>query len=137
MKLNSLKWMLPVLLLVGLAGCFENIFTALSKLANGQISQLTANEIKLLNQLAIDIGKSQNPPVNIGLLTDAQAQALANFAKANNINTVEQLQSLPEQMMNGVPLQGVNELAEAFGNDPNNFDAEALAAILQQIATQS
>jgi hypothetical protein len=137
MKRLSLKLILPVFLLVSVAGCFENIFTALSKLANGQISQLTANEIKLLNQLAIDIGKSQNPPVHIAMLTDAQAQALADFAKANNINTIEQLQNLPQQMMDGVPLEGLDALAMAFGNDPGTFDADALAAILQQIATQT
>jgi len=114
------------------AGCGENIVTALNKIATGQICQLSANELKALNKTAVDIGAQQTPPVTVPVLTDAQAQALADFLSLNGVCTIQDLQNLPTRIKNGEKLQGVDALAAAFGNmDPNSVDGEALQEILQ------
>lgn len=88
-----------------LAGCFipldprtsnqggGNILTATGKIASGQLGSLTPDEIQIL----ADTAAQANPQIPDIQLTDEQAQAASDFLKANNINTVEDIQNLVEQ----------------------------------------
>src|SRR5215468_1941165 len=91
------------------AGCGDNIVTATQKILNGQICQLSANEIKALNQSAVSIGAQQTPPVTVPTLTDAQAAALSNFAAQNGLCTQADLQNLQNRINNGPPFVGLED----------------------------
>ena len=135
--MNSHKQKIGALLalgfLVGATGCGENILTAGAKVASGEISQLSANEIMILNQTLIDVLAAENPDVTVTPLTEPQAEALSNFFQANSLDTPEDFTAL-EQTAQTDPasIQGVTELAAAFSAelDPDNFDPAALAEIL-------
>jgi hypothetical protein len=121
------------LVLLMAAGCGDNIVTATQKILNGQICQLSANEIKALNQSAVSIAAQQTPPVTVPTLTDAQAAALSKFAAENSLCTQADLQNLQSRINNGPPFVGVDELAAAFGAsfDANAVDAEDIATIFR------
>ncbi|MFQ5429055.1 MAG: hypothetical protein ACE5E1_01990 [Phycisphaerae bacterium] len=128
--------LIAIVLPVGMTGCFgESILSAAAKVAGGQIASLTANEIKILNQTAIDLFASQNPGVSIPVMNDAQAEALANFFAANNLNTLEDFDALQQTAQTDPgQIQGLDELASAFAGsdntiDPNNVDPETLGSI--------
>lgn len=70
-----------------------NILTATGKIASGQLSSLTPDEIQIL----ADTAAQANPQIPDIQLTDEQAQAASDFLKANNVNTVEDVQNLIEQ----------------------------------------
>ncbi len=70
-----------------------NILTATSKIASGQLASLTPDEIQIL----ADTVAQANPQIPDIQLTDEQAQAASDFLKANNVNTVEDVQRLVEQ----------------------------------------
>ena len=121
------------------AACGESLISAGLKIANGQLNQLSANEILLLNQGVNDYLKSQDPNAPTNTLTQAQAQALAAFLAANNITTPESLQTLIMNAQNGgTPPVGLDELAAAFADsntqvaDPNNPTQAELDAIFGQ-----
>jgi hypothetical protein len=114
------------------AGCGDNLVTATQKILNGQICQLSANEIKALNQGAVSIGAQQTPPVTVPPLTDAQAAALSKFAAENSLCTQADLQNLQNRINNGPPFVGIEELAAAFGTfDANTVDANDIATIFR------
>ena len=114
-------------------GCGDNLITAAQKITNGQICQLSTNEIKALNQAAITLGGQQTPPVTVPTLTDAQAAALSQFAAQNNLCTQDDLRNLQTRIKNGPPLVGLEELATAFGSlDPKSVDANGIAMIFKQ-----
>lgn len=82
-----------------LTGCFSmpwtrtgnqgggTLLTATTKLANDDLGGLTADEIQLLTDAAIQITGVQVPPV-----TDEQAAAVVTFLADNSIATVASLQ---------------------------------------------
>ena len=70
-----------------------NILTATGKIASGQLASLTPDEIQIL----ADTAAQANPQIPDIQLTDEQAQAASDFLKANNVNTVEDIQQLIEQ----------------------------------------
>jgi len=130
---TSVKLATGLCMLIMTAGCGDNILTAASKIASDQICQLSANEIKVLNQTLIDLGHQQQPPVEVPSITDLQAAAIANFLAVNNFCTIEDLQNLPTRIRAGEQLNGLDELAAAFGNiDPNNVNPDDLAHLLNQ-----
>ena len=138
-KRSAIVTVCCLILIVG-AGCFfESILTAGLKIANGQLNQLSANEILLLNQGINDFLKSQDPNAPTNTLTQAQAQALATFLGANNITTPESLETLVTNTQNGgAPIVGLDALAAAFVGsntqfaDPNNPTQEELDAVFGQ-----
>ncbi|MCB9856732.1 MAG: hypothetical protein H6818_13715 [Phycisphaerales bacterium] len=117
---------------LGLTGCFgDSILSAGAKIAGGQISQLTAGEIKILNETVAGVLASTNPGFTAEPLTDDQATALSNFFKANNLNSIsdfEQLQQTAEN--NPDSLEGLDELSAAFNGgdafDGENFDFDQI-----------
>ena len=128
-------------LAVSVGGCFgENILTATAKVIGGQMSTLTPDEIRLLNEAAIALFGSQDPNFEAVPLTQAQAQAISNFLALNNINTVEDVEAIirlartnPEQIL------GLEELAAAFAGtdvdelDPDNLNPDDLNEVFQSI----
>ncbi|HPF40029.1 MAG TPA: hypothetical protein P5081_03780 [Phycisphaerae bacterium] len=117
---------------LGLTGCFgESILSAGAKVAGGQISELTANEIKILNETVVGVLASTNPGFTAEPLTDAQASALSSFFKANSLNTIEDFEQLQQTAeSNPDSLEGLDELAAAFSDsetiDPDNFDFDQI-----------
>lgn len=129
-------FMLPV----GVTGCFgDNILSAGAKLLNGQISQLTAGEIMVLNDVVVGVLKAENPGFNPPPLTSTQAGALSTFFQANTINTVEDAQLLAQTAQaDPTAIQGLPELATAFAGsdlniDPNNIDSATIDQIFGSI----
>ncbi|MCA9254665.1 MAG: hypothetical protein KDA33_03465, partial [Phycisphaerales bacterium] len=100
---------------LGLTGCFgESILSAGAKVAGGQISELTANEIKILNETVVGLLASTNPGFTAEPLTDAQASAISSFFKANDLNTIEDFEQLQQTAeSNPDSLEGLDELAAA------------------------
>lgn len=112
---------------VSSTGCFfgESILSAGAKLASGQISQLTAGELQILNQSVIGLLGSQNPGFDPQPLTTEQAEAVSNFLKANNLNTFEDFEALAKiAEENPELLEGLDELAAAFEGSDTNFDPD-------------
>ncbi len=143
MKCRSVRVCALVLcgLAVGVGGCFgENILTATGKVIGGQMSTLTPNEIRILNEAAIAFLGSEDPNFEAVPLTEAQAEAIANFLALNNINTVEDIEAIAQLAeTNPDQILGLEELAAAFagtdvdGLDPNNLDPEDLNEVFQSI----
>lgn len=111
---------------VGSAGCDVLILPgALAKLANSAVGDLTASEIRVLSQVAVEVINSQAPGTNAMPLTEAQAQALVDFLDANNVVTFEELETLLNEAQ-GDPsaIQGLAELAAAFAGGDQEFDPD-------------
>lgn len=95
------------------AGCDAFVIPgALLKVANCEIGELTATEIRVLSEAAADLINEQDPSANATGLTQEQAQAIVNFLAANNVKTCEDLENLFEQDLESI--QGLEELAAAF-----------------------
>lgn len=140
MRVQRYCALVALLLPVGVTGCFgDNILSASSKLLSGQISQLTAGEVQILNDVVVGVLQSQNPGFNPPPLTDTQAGALVTFFQANTINTLEDAQALAETAQNNPEaIQGLEELAAAFAGteldiDPNDIDADDIDEIFGAI----
>jgi hypothetical protein len=126
-----------VVLLIGLfgvcaAGCGDNILTATQKFLAGQFCQLSATEIKALNQTAQSVLAGQNPPITIPLVTDAQATAISDFLRLNSVCSVAAIENLPNLVDQGQQLQGVSALATAFGVDPASINIRQIVQMLRQ-----
>jgi hypothetical protein len=117
---------------LGLTGCFgDSILSAGAKVAGGQIASLTSGEIKILNETVVGVLASTNPGFTAEPLTDAQATALSSFFKANNLNTIEDFETLKQTAeSNPDALMGLAELSAAFGNGEGfteeNFDFDQI-----------
>ena len=118
---------------ISVTGCFgESILSAGAKVAGGQMSQLTPNEIKILNQTVIDLLSADNPGFNPLALTDPQADAISNFLSVNELNTFEDIEAIVDlAQTNPEQIQGLEELAAAFEGtdtviDPDNLDPSTL-----------
>lgn len=70
-----------------------SIVSAGSKVASGKISSLTPDEVQILT----DAAEQADPGALSTQVDDAQAQAAVDFLKANNLNTVEQIQAFVAQ----------------------------------------
>lgn len=117
-------WALAGALFVGTAGCDTLVLpSALAKLANSALGDLTADEIRVLTKMAADLINSQIPGANAAALTQAQSQAIVDFLDANNVTTFEELQMLIDQAQ-GDPsaIQGLDALAAAFAGSNQSFD---------------
>jgi len=139
--MKSKNWKLCALvtamLVVGVTGCGgESILSAGAKVASGQIASLTAGEIIILNQTVADLIRSQDPTANPPTLTTEQAQALTDFFTANDLNTIEDFETLAATAQSDPDsIQGLDELAAAFADsgteiDPDNFDPDAMGDLL-------
>ncbi len=143
MKTRSMRICALVLcgLAVSVGGCFgENILTATGKVIGGQMSTLTPNEIRLLNEAAIALLGSQDPNVEAIPLTEAQAEAISNFLALNNINTVEDVEAIAQLAeTNPDQILGLEELAAAFAGtaadelDPATVNPDDLNLVFQSI----
>ncbi len=128
----------------GASGCFPStvgdLMGAGIKVLNGQISTLTAGEVKALNAVAIGV-INESAGSNLQPLSDAQAQAVAGFFEANNLDTPEDFQQLADTAaQDPSSIQGLDELAAAFQGtetnlDPNNLDPDELQGLLESIFT--
>lgn len=92
-----LSVILTLSLSLPLTGCLNSApeVSGAVKIASGQMSQLTAAEILALFNTA----KQFRPDIPFDL-TQAQAEGISAFLKANNINTIEQLEGIAEQFIN-------------------------------------
>jgi len=70
-----------------------SILTASLKIAGGQMSQLTPDEIQIL----ADTLTSSRSELALPPLTDEQAQAVSDFLVAHNINTVDDIQRVIDE----------------------------------------
>lgn len=126
-------------LAVATAGCgtdpLVSAATGAMKIANSQMTQLTAAEVQALSQVVVNLineqtGGSQPP------LTAEQAAAIVAFLQANNINSPDDITALIEQaQQDPSSIQGLDALAAAFAGtdgefDPDNVDPDTLASIL-------
>ncbi len=119
----------------GATGCGTNPLLAAAsgamKIANSQMSQLTAAEVQAMSELVIGVINEQMG-VNQQPLTADQAAAIVAFLQANNINSLDDLAAIIQRAQDDPgSVQGLNELAQAFagtGNefDPNNVNSETL-----------
>jgi len=132
--------LVALMLPVGITGCFgDSILSAGAKLLSGQISQLTAGEIMILNDTVVGVLKAENPGFNPPPLTSTQAGALSTFFQANTVNTIEDAQNLAKTAQtNPDAIQGLDELAAAFAGsdlniDPNNVDSTTIDQIFESI----
>lgn len=110
------------LCLFGSVGCGSLALTsALAKLASGAVGDLTADEIAALSQLASDAINAEDPTAGLEPFTPAQSQAIVDFLDVNGVNTLEELEALiAAAETDPTAVQGLEELAEAFGFDPMN-----------------
>ena len=123
MKRNGMMCglMTSVLSVSMLTGCFgESVVSAGAKVAGGQITTLTVNEIKILNQTILDVLMSQNPGFEGKPLTDVQAHALLAFFIANDFNTLEDLEKL--HGIDPSTLKGLDALEAAFAEQGQDYE---------------
>lgn len=73
-----------------------NIITAASKVVFGTMSRLTPDEIQILVE-AVNQSNLSNVDVTID---DAQSEAAAQFLKANDVNTIQDIQNLVNEIEN-------------------------------------
>lgn len=67
-----------------------SLLTAGAKVAGGNISNLTPDEIQIVMDKAIEL----KPSLAISPLSDTEAQAVVDFFQANNLNTLDDVVSL-------------------------------------------
>jgi len=124
------------LALIVLVGCPrvappENEVTWAIKAATGHLTQATPREWQAVSEV-ID---SRIPQVDV-TLTDAQAEALTDFIRANDLNTVDEIVQLVEEAQQD-PNSVVSELVipdsvtALFTADPHAFDG-----VLDELMTQ-
>lgn len=97
------KWIggLCALSLATILGCAAgpgggNLISAAAKIAFGRVSTLTPNEVQVLVEAV-----NQNNPEHVAVaVDDAQAAAAVSFLKANDVNTIQDLQNLIDAVQN-------------------------------------
>lgn len=133
--------------LAGLTGCVTdprltdggggNIISALDKVANGQLSGLTQDELQQLSDMVNQAILATDPNAVVNELTNEQADALLEFLMANNLNSPEDFEMLDPNMVVIPP-----SLIEAFTGDDSPFmdpDAptqEEIDALLNMVFMQ-
>lgn len=124
----------------GTAGCIPaamlDLLNAGMKIMNEQISTLTPQEIKTLNEVAIGIINEQTGQ-NLPPLTDEQADAISAFFVANELNTFADFEQLADQAeADPSQIEGLAELAAAFDNiDADDPDPDELEDLFESIFT--
>lgn len=126
---------LTAVIAFGATGCGTDPLLAAAsgamKIANSQMSQLTAAEVQAMSELVIGVINEQMG-VNQQPLTADQAAAIVAFLQANNVNSPDDLAALIEQAQTDPSvIQGLDGLAQAFiGTDsefnPNNVNPGTL-----------
>ncbi|MBX3396076.1 MAG: hypothetical protein KF841_11985 [Phycisphaerae bacterium] len=126
---------------VGMSGCGgDNILSAVSKVLGGQMSQLTAGEILVLNRAAASVVSQFTglPPVT---LTTPQAVAVSNFLQVNELDTIQDLETLARTAQSDPDsVQGWDDLSGAFAgsdfdNDEGEFDPSRLGDLFGHIVS--
>jgi hypothetical protein len=103
------------------------------KVANNQMAQLTGGEIKAISDAAVALINSETGGTGQPL-TDDEAAAVAAFLAANNINSPDDMQRVVTAGENNPSsVQGLAELAAAFGVDPNDPNPDAIKNVFQQL----
>lgn len=128
-------------LAVGATGCMpqevNDLINGGVKLANGQVSDMTASEIMAVANTTIELINSQLPEGETPLptLTPEQAAALVTFLDANGSpNSPEEVEALIQQAIDDPSsIQGVDELAAAFGGTYDTSNPQAIMDLLNQI----
>jgi hypothetical protein len=109
------------------------LVTAGLKVANSQMATLTGAEIKALSEAAVAIINSQTGGTGQPL-TDEEAAAVAAFLAANNVNSPDDMQRLVTAAESDPSsVQGLAELAAAFGLDPNDPNPDVVRNALEQL----
>jgi hypothetical protein len=132
---------ISAVILIGTAGCFppevNDLINGGMKLASGQIGALTAGELKAVADMAIGVIASETGQT-IDPLTTEQAQALVTFLDVNGIDTFDDFDGFTQRAAQDPgSIQGLDQLAEAFGQTGENFDPAQLEALLQTIFSGS
>lgn len=86
-----------------------SILTAAAKLAGGQLSSLTPDEIQVATDFAID-----NFGLEVPSLEDEQAEAVVTFLNDNNLNSVEDIQALADNPGDVVVSDDVKDAIESL-----------------------
>lgn len=112
---------------VGGTGCFSSPVNDLInggvKLANGQVGDLTAGELKAVSDAVLDVASNQFGQT-VDRLTPEQAQALVDFLDANNITTFDELATFAQNAeQDPSTVQGLDALSAAFAEEIANFNA--------------
>lgn len=133
--------LLGVVLVIS-SGCEVSILaSAGAKLANNQVGDLTADEIRVLSQIAAEAINANNPGAGAIVLNQQQSQALVDFFNCNNVQTTQDFQNLSANAQsNPGSVQCLDQLAAAFQGtnqafDPNAVTPEQLNAIFGQFAS--
>lgn len=114
MSIRRTAWLGVVGLGLGLlTGCPSqsegNLITALSKVAGGTMTDLTATEVLILIDRIGDV----NPQVAGITVTETEADAAVEFLQANDINTVSDIQALVNNPAGIVVPDSVESLVES------------------------
>ena len=128
---------ISAVILIGTAGCFppqvNDLINGGMKLASGQIGALTAGELKAVSDAAISVIASETGQT-IDPLTTEQAQALVTFFDVNGIETFDDFDGFAQRVeQDPESIQGLDQLAEAFGQTSENFDPSQLEEVLGAI----
>lgn len=86
-----------------------NLITAASKLAAGDLSTITADEIQIVTDFAID---QLDAPIDA--VPDDAAEAVVTFIQDNNLNTIDDIQSLVDNPDQAVVDDNVVAVLGAF-----------------------
>jgi hypothetical protein len=123
---------------VGATGCFSSpvndLISGGVKLANGQIGDMTASEIKAISDTVTGVVDTQGGPT-LDTLTLEQSQAVVDFLDANNLNTFADVDALVARAQQDPSVvQGLDALAAAFQEELASYSDTPLdAAQLDQL----
>jgi hypothetical protein len=128
---------ISAVILIGTAGCFppqvNDLINGGMKLASGQVGALTAGELKAVSDAAIGVIASETGQT-IALLTTEQAQALVTFLDLNGIETFDDFNGFAQRAAQDPgSIQGLDQLAQAFGQTGENFDPSQLESLFQTL----
>jgi hypothetical protein len=117
---------------LGVGACspatFGDVLGALGKIQSGQLSALTADEIKMINHgvASLDDGSNQSadcPPLI--RLTGEQCAAMVQFFRENQVDSGEALVEITAQAdQDPTTIKGVGELAKAFEGSGITLDVD-------------
>jgi hypothetical protein len=103
------------------------------KVGTNQMATLTGGEIKALSEAAVALINSETGGTGQPL-TDDEAAAVAAFLAANNINSPDDMQRVVTAGENDPSsVQGLDELAAAFGVDPNDPNPDVIKNMFEQL----
>jgi len=117
------------------------LISALDKVAQGNLSGLTQDELQLLSDQINQAIQSANPGAPVNPLTNEQASAILEFLAANNLNSPEDFDAFSMQAeMDPDSVVIPPSLITAFSGDapfadPDNPTPEEIEALLGMVFT--